>query len=281
MHVILASSSPRRKDLLALLGISFDIVPPTSSEDVHDKESPVDHVHRLALEKARSVGNRYPESIIIGSDTVIEIDGRILGKPADLKEAEHMLKLLRGRSHLGAHRISRSLPSLIRWRRLGSNRSRSGSRAFSDSQLKAYLNTQDSLGKAGAYSIQGEGAHLIEKIEGDYPTVVGLPLWHTAKLLEASGSRIRRILVEEIYRVKPYANWKDFLYSRVSAPRDEVLLFRQKDPKPFPPVRGLFSRSLRHRPELRWLGNSLRSNSPRRKVDSRRQLSHAQGGGDN
>jgi septum formation protein len=82
-------------------------------------------------------------------------------------------------------------------------------KAFTDSILDQYLKTKDSLGKAGAYSIQGEGAHLIEKIEGDYPTVVGLPLWHIAKLLERHGVALPKS-VEEIYRTKPYANWKEF-----------------------------------------------------------------------
>jgi septum formation protein len=80
---------------------------------------------------------------------------------------------------------------------------------FSVFVLETYLKTQDSLGKAGAYSIQGEGAQLIEKIEGDYPTIVGLPLWRTAKVLEQQGVVLPNP-VEEIYRLKPYANWKDF-----------------------------------------------------------------------
>ncbi|MBA3966208.1 MAG: Maf family protein, partial [Nitrospirales bacterium] len=80
---------------------------------------------------------------------------------------------------------------------------------FDETTLKSYLDTKESMGKAGAYSIQGNGAQLIEKIEGDYPTIVGLPLWRTAKILEQQGLVLPNP-VEEIYRVKPYANWKDF-----------------------------------------------------------------------
>lgn len=207
-HLILASTSPRRKDLLALLDIPFEIIPPTSTEDVRDHESPVDHVRRLALEKARSVANGYPESLVIGSDTIIEIDGHLLGKPNDLQEAEQMLKRLRGR----CHHVHTGL-ALVRHRAHLEETKVESVRVwitpFSDSQLQDYLNTHDSLGKAGAYSIQGEGAPLIEKIEGDYPTVVGLPLWHIAKLLEQQGILLTKS-VEEIYRLKPYANWKEF-----------------------------------------------------------------------
>ena len=99
MHLILASSSPRRKDLLSLLGVPFDIIPPTSVEEIRDQESPVDHVRRLALDKARSVACQHSESVVIGSDTVIEIDSQILGKPDNIEQAEEMLKQLRGRSH--------------------------------------------------------------------------------------------------------------------------------------------------------------------------------------
>jgi len=207
-HIILASTSPRRKDLLDLLGIPFEIIPPTASEKVHDQESPADHVCRLALEKACSVANHNPESLVIGSDTVIEIDTRILGKPAHLEGARDMLNRLRGRCHLvhtGVALVYRANHLEKMW----VETVRVWIKNFSDFVLENYLKTQDSLGKAGAYSIQGEGAYLIEKIEGDYPAVVGLPLMKLAKLLEKAGITIP-VKAEEIYRIKPYANWKDF-----------------------------------------------------------------------
>jgi septum formation protein len=207
-RIILASTSPRRKDLMALLGISFEIIPPTASEEVRDQESPTDHVRRLALEKAFSVANRNPESLVIGSDTVIELDSRILGKPAHLEEAKDMLNHLRGRCHL-VHTGSALVWQANQIEEMWVETVSVWIKNFSVFVLETYLKTQDSLGKAGAYSIQGEGAQLIEKIEGDYPTIVGLPLWRTAKVLEQQGVVLPNP-VEEIYRLKPYANWKDF-----------------------------------------------------------------------
>ena len=208
MQVILASSSARRKDLLGLLGVPFNIIPPTASEDVWGQESAVDHVRRLALDKARSVANQNPESLIIGSDTVIEIDSQILGKPDNMEQAKAMLTQLRGLSH-HVHTGLAVVHQVAHMEETWVESVKVEMKNFSDSALSTYLNTQDSLGKAGAYSIQGEGAHLIEKIEGDYPTIVGLPLWHTAKLLEQAGIVLPN-KVEEIYRLKPYANWRDY-----------------------------------------------------------------------
>lgn len=207
--LILASTSPRRKELLDLLEIPFEIIPPATSEEVLGRESPVDHVRRLALEKAGSVAKRYPNSFVVGSDTVIELDGQILGKPTDLNEAQDMLIRLRNRCHL----VHTGLALIAKNNHIEENcveTVKVWMKDFSDTDLQDYLKTRDSLGKAGAYSIQGEGAHLIEKIEGDYPTVVGLPLRKLAELLEKAGYE-PSTRAEEIYRTKPYANWKDFV----------------------------------------------------------------------
>ena len=145
---------------------------------------------------------------MLGSDTVIEIDGTLVGKPRDLDDAETMLRQLRGRSHEVHTAIAliheaayvtvvRVETALVRMT------------PFTDDELRRYLETEESLGKAGAYSIQGEGARFIEKIEGDYPTIVGLPLRQTADLLEQRGV-VLPTPVEELYRLKPYANWQAF-----------------------------------------------------------------------
>ena len=145
---------------------------------------------------------------MLGSDTVIEIDGTLVGKPRDLNDAETMLRLLRGRTHQVHTAIAliheaayvtvvRVETALVRMT------------AFTDQELGRYLETGESLGKAGAYSIQGNAARFIEKIEGDYPTIVGLPLRQTADLLEQQGV-VLPTPVEEIYRLKPYANWQAF-----------------------------------------------------------------------
>lgn len=207
-HLILASTSPRRKELLDLLSLPFEIIPPTTCEEAKNGESPVAHVRRLALEKASSVAHCYPENLVIGSDTVIELDGQIMGKPEDLNEAQDMLLRLRGRCHL----VHTGLALVTQNKQIEDTcveTVKVWMKDFSDTDLQAYLKTRDSLGKAGAYSIQGKGAHLIEKIEGDYPAVVGLPLWRTGKLLEKVGVDLP-VKVEDLYQTKPYANWKDF-----------------------------------------------------------------------
>jgi septum formation protein len=208
-HLILASTSPRRKELLDLLGIPFEMIPPTVNEEVQDQELPFEHVRRLAFEKANSVAIRFLNHLVLGSDTIIEMNGHILGKPAGLEEACKMLNYLRGRCHYvhtglalvgGINRRieKKSVETVKVW-----------FKNFSNALLETYLETKESLGKAGAYSIQGKGADLIEKIEGDYPAVVGLPLRQTAQLLEEAGVKLPTS-VEDLYRRKPYRNWKIF-----------------------------------------------------------------------
>lgn len=193
---------------MALLGIAFEVIAPTCEEIPLPNLSPSDQVKQFAQDKAQSIADIHPQNIILGSDTVIEIDGELLGKPVDIREAESMLRKLRGRCHqvhTGLALIQESTTHL--WALVET--AHVWIKPFAAKELSRYLETKESLGKAGAYSIQGEGAKLIEKIEGDYPTIVGLPLWRTAKLLEEQGIEIPNS-VEEIYRVKPYANWKEF-----------------------------------------------------------------------
>lgn len=206
--LILASTSPRRRELLAILGVPFEVIPPTSQEELRPDRTTREQVRKFALDKAQSVAPHYPHTLVLGSDTLIELDDKPVGKPRDLREAEKMLNQLLGRQHLVHTAValvreeSQTRESLVEtvsvWmRQLG------------EQEVAEYLETEESLGKAGAYSIQGEGARLIERIEGDYPTIVGLPLWHTAKLLEQYGVVLPNP-VEEIYRLKPYNNWKNF-----------------------------------------------------------------------
>jgi septum formation protein len=208
MQILLASTSPRRRELLALLGLPFLIVPPTCKETLSPHLSPSEQTRHLARDKAQSVASQHLKDLVVGSDTVIEIEGRFLGKPESMQEAETMLRQLRGRYHqvhTGVAIIQQAtnvcidfVETALVW-----------IKPFDETTLTSYLATEESLGKAGSYSIQGEGAQLIDKIEGDYPTIVGLPLWRTAKALEHYGIVLLNP-VEEIYRVKPYANWKDF-----------------------------------------------------------------------
>ena len=208
MSVILASTSPRRRELLTLLGITFEIIPPVAEEIPSLGLSPLEQAKQFALDKALSIARRHPDDLVLGSDTVIEIDGALVGKPRDLDDADTMLQRLRGHSHHVHTAIAlihetayvtvvRVETALVRMT------------PFTDQELWRYLKTGESLGKAGAYSIQGEAARFIEKIKGDYPTIVGLPLRQTADLLEQQGV-VLPTPVDEIYRLKPYANWKEF-----------------------------------------------------------------------
>lgn len=207
-QLILASTSPRRHELLTLLGVAFTIVAPTCEEIPSSTYSPNEQTKQFALDKAQSVSTQYPEHLVIGSDTVIEIESTLLGKPDNLQDAENMLCQLRGRVHqvhTGVAVIQQSTNYSVSF----VETAHVWIKDFNNGELEHYLDTKESLGKAGAYSIQGEGANLIEKIKGDYPTIVGLPLYRTAKLLEERGLTLSNT-IEEIYRLKPYANWKDF-----------------------------------------------------------------------
>ena len=208
MRVLLASTSPRRRELLELLGLEFRVVPPTCDETLSPNLSPGEQTRQLAHDKANSVANLHPQDLVIGSDTVIEIEGRLLGKPENMEEAEAMLRYLRDR----CHQVHTGVAVIQTCNKVSIDFVETAQvwiKSFDEAPLQSYLATEESLGKAGAYSIQGKGAQLIEKIEGDYPTIVGLPLWGTAKVLEEQGI-VLPTSVEEIYRLKPYANWKDF-----------------------------------------------------------------------
>jgi septum formation protein len=208
MQIFLASTSSRRRELRTLLGISFHVVPPTCQEIVSPYLSPRDQTQLFAREKAQSVASLNSPHLVIGSDTVIEIEGRLLGKPENMQEAENMLRHLRGRCHHVHTGVS-----IIQHGNVVSidfvETAQVWIKPFDEKTLKTYLSTEESLGKAGAYSFQEKGAQLIEKIAGDYPTIVGLPLWRTAKVLEQQGVVLPNP-VEDIYRLKPYGNWKDF-----------------------------------------------------------------------
>ena len=208
MQIILASTSPRRKDLLGLLQIPFSVVEPDCDEGGQVPKAAGEVVQAFSLQKARSVAARFPEALVLGGDTLIEIDGARLGKPQNLREAANMLRQLSGRMHHVHSGIG--LVCLTRNRiRTAVETVEVHMKTFSESELQAYLKTGESLGKAGAYCIQAEGCRLIEKISGDYPTVVGLPLKQVAKWLEEEGVALP-IKIDEVYRQRAYPNWRRF-----------------------------------------------------------------------
>lgn len=209
MQLVLASSSPRRKELLQLLGLSFEVCPSEFHEQPTGGLSPLEQVTHFALEKARCVAQTRPQDVILGSDTVIELDGHLLGKPLDLSDARAMLTRLAGRSH----HVHTAVAVCHRERGIDTvavATTRVVMRADVEGTYDRYLASKESLGKAGAYAIQGRGGELVERIDGDYTTVVGIPLKLVAHLLQSVGYPIP-VNVEDLYHRKPYANWSRFV----------------------------------------------------------------------
>ncbi|MCP9471934.1 MAG: Maf family protein [Nitrospira sp.] len=204
----MASTSPRRRELLGLLGVPFDVCEPSFVEQPMSGFAPREQVAYFALEKARSVAGARSDDIVLGGDTVIESDGRLLGKPRDREDALRMLTNLAGRPHQVHSAValchqSRSVERVEVATATVHMKPDGGG-------IERYLETGEFWGKAGSYSIQGRGADLIETIQGDYTTVVGLPLKIVASLLRLAGYPISQEDVEALYRRKPYPNWSRF-----------------------------------------------------------------------
>lgn len=208
MQLILASTSPRRRELLALLGIPFEIVAPDFEELPRAGLSPKQQVEHFAREKARSIAITRPDDLVLGSDTVIELDGQMLGKPADLAYARVMLTRLAGRPHYvhTAVVLCRQIPP---HEAVAVETATVQMKAYDEAAIQRYLATQEPMGKAGAYSIQGEGGEFIETICGDFLGIVGLPLRTVATLLAGVGVCMA-VDVGALYRQKPYSNWSRF-----------------------------------------------------------------------
>lgn len=208
MSLILASTSPRRHELLALLGIPFDVKSPSFEERLVPGRAAIEQVQSFAQGKARSVARQEPEAIVLGSDTVIQLDHDVLGKPADLAEAHAMLRLLAGRDHHVRTAVALAC-SAREIDIVALSTAVVRMKPFDVRVYERYLATGESLGRAGAYSIQGEGGDLVDSIDGDFPTVVGLPLRLVAQLLTQAGVRVP-VDLDELYATKPYANWARF-----------------------------------------------------------------------
>lgn len=184
--IILASSSPRRKELLAGLGLEFTVIPSDVSEEIEETYSPEEIVKELAHRKAEAVARQVDQGLIIGSDTIVVLDGEVLGKPRDKAEAFSMLTRLQGREHEVFSGLS-IIDAKTYAYETGFQSTKVLMRGLSDSEIKQYIATDEPMDKAGAYAIQGIGATLVEGINGDYFTVVGLPLALTARYLRNFG----------------------------------------------------------------------------------------------
>ena len=183
-RVVLASTSPRRSELIAALGVAFAVQPADVSEATVERD-PVRVAEGLALRKARAVAELLAgEDVVIGSDTVVAVDGRILGKPADAEEARAMLAALRARDHevvTGVAVIARG--------RAAADHSRTAvrMRAYADAEVDAYVATGSPFDKAGGYAIQDEAFHPVERCDGCECGVIGLPLWTLRRLLRVAA----------------------------------------------------------------------------------------------
>lgn len=184
--LVLASASPRRSALLRQAGVDCTVIPSHVLEELHPGESAEGYALRVAWEKARDVSNRHPGVWVLAADTVVEIDGQVLGKPRDTEEARRMLRRLSGRTHRvktafvllagdGHPFTSQVVTSAVTFKPL------------SEAEIHAYIATGEPFDKAGAYAIQGQGAAFIARTEGSYTNVVGLPLDEVLQALRAAA----------------------------------------------------------------------------------------------
>ena len=184
--VILASASPRRRELLTLIGLEHEVQPADVDETLIAGEAPRAYADRLARNKAQAVAT--PATITIGCDTIVVVDGDVLGKPRDAADASRMLRLLSGRSHLVMTAVA-----IAHAGRIVSDVVQVGVtfRTLGDAEISEYIRTGEPMDKAGAYGIQGYGATIVDGVDGDYFAVMGLPLNRLVRLIESIGFEYR------------------------------------------------------------------------------------------
>jgi septum formation protein len=189
LELILASSSPRRRELLGRLGREFRVVSPDADEALPEAARPEECAVALAVRKAESVASRFSEGLVIGADTLAAADGKIIGKPDDAEHARQLLRLLSCRPHFVITGIC-LINAATGERRTAAESTRVIMRPMSEEQIAAYVATGEPLGKAGAYAIQESGDRYVERVEGSFTNVVGLPMELLERLineLEESG----------------------------------------------------------------------------------------------
>jgi septum formation protein len=186
--VVLASASPRRRELLTLIGVEHSVVPSNFDETMQPGEEPLGHALRMAAEKAGAVASAHPDAVVIGADTVVVLDGEVLGKPSTPAAAAGMVRALSGRTHTVITAVAVAHGGAVR---RGAEQVAVTFRRLDDDEVDAYVATGEGMDKAGAYGIQGFGATIVERIEGDYFAVMGLPLVRLVGLLREVGVRYR------------------------------------------------------------------------------------------
>lgn len=183
--LILASSSPRRQELLREAGIVFEVDPAHINEDQYPGEPALEYTCRLARQKAQAVAQRHPRRSVLGADTIVVVDQEVLGKPRDPADAVRMLRMLSGRSHSVTTAVCLILPS-------GDKETRSSTtqvyfRMLAEQEIQQYVAGGEPMDKAGAYAIQGGASRWTDRIEGEYSNVVGLPLSLVTEMLRKNG----------------------------------------------------------------------------------------------
>lgn len=208
MQLVLASTSPRRREILSLLDVYFEVVAPDYEETVIPERDALSEVMDFAVGKAQSVACRYADAYVLGSDTMIAIEHHKIGKPRDAADAVAILQTLSGKTHsiltsvaivdTNNNTVFRHLDEVI-----------VRMRDYTLAEAKEYVASGECFDKAGAYSIQGLGRELIESIDGDYLAAVGLPLKPIAEYLLNRGQKIPRD-VNVLYETKAFMNWASF-----------------------------------------------------------------------
>ena len=176
--LVLASASPRRRELLRNAGISFKVQVADVDETPLPGESPRACAERLAREKASTVFRQRPQDFVLGADTIVIVDDQILGKPRDGEDAARMLRMLSGRMHVVISGVCLAGPSFedVQFEDIQSESTNVTMESLTDDDIRAYVATGEPMDKAGAYAIQGMASRWISRIEGDYGNVVGLPV---------------------------------------------------------------------------------------------------------
>jgi len=184
---VLASASPRRIELLKGFGLAFDVIPSGADESYRPGETPRDHVRRISGAKALAVAADHPDAWVLGADTIVVVDGRVLGKPKDKEEARDMLRLLSGREHAvyTGFTIARKTKAVLRQRVV---RSVVVFKRISGDELEWYVNSDEPYDKAGGYAVQEKGGLFAGRIRGSYSNVIGLPVSEVFEVLKEIGA---------------------------------------------------------------------------------------------
>jgi septum formation protein len=184
-ELILASSSPRRQELLREIGIPFRVHAANINEEQITGEAPSAYALRLAREKAEAVAVQYPQSCVLGADTIVVVDGEVLGKPKDRGDAVRMLRLLSGRGHEVTTAVSVVAPGTLAETRASTTKVYF--RKLTEDEIQQYVAGGEPMDKAGAYAIQGGASRWTDRIEGEFSNVVGLPLSLVTDMLITNG----------------------------------------------------------------------------------------------